>query len=99
MNEKTKKPYRCPFEGCSSSFDRPYRVARHILVHNNTVSYQIIVLCIQCFSLMILKINMLYLFQKAFKCNECSKNYTSQCHLNRHINSAHKNLEPDVLYR
>lgn len=40
------------------------------------------------------------LFQKPFTCYvaNCDKAYTSKSHLDRHVNSAHKESELDILY-
>lgn len=35
---QTKNVYRCTYPGCKTYFDRPYRLAQHILAHNNIVS-------------------------------------------------------------
>lgn len=35
--ENTKR-HVCTYENCNSSFNRPYRLAQHILVHENKVS-------------------------------------------------------------
>lgn len=37
----TRKVYRCTYQGCKADFDRPYRLAQHILAHNNIVSFVI----------------------------------------------------------
>lgn len=36
--EPNKRTHACPFDGCTSVFDRPYRLAQHRLVHENVVS-------------------------------------------------------------
>ncbi|XP_026326875.1 gastrula zinc finger protein XlCGF8.2DB-like [Hyposmocoma kahamanoa] len=34
-----KKTHRCPHEGCGVSFSRPYRLAQHLLVHDNIKAF------------------------------------------------------------
>ncbi|CAH2237259.1 jg11228 [Pararge aegeria aegeria] len=71
--EPSKKIYSCSFDGCTSVFDRPYRLAQHRLVHANV---------------------------KPFTCQEpkCEKAYTSKSHLDRHIKTAHKESDENLLY-
>ncbi|XP_032512318.2 zinc finger protein 43-like isoform X1 [Danaus plexippus] len=73
QNLASNKKYSCPFDGCKSEFNRPYRLAQHRLVHVNV---------------------------KPFTCYvaNCDKAYTSKSHLDRHVNSAHKESELDILY-
>ncbi|XP_039745976.1 transcription factor IIIA-like isoform X2 [Pararge aegeria] len=70
--EPSKKIYSCSFDGCTSVFDRPYRLAQHRLVHANV----------------------------PFTCQEpkCEKAYTSKSHLDRHIKTAHKESDENLLY-
>ncbi|XP_073966607.1 transcription factor IIIA-like isoform X2 [Choristoneura fumiferana] len=39
MQNKQKNLHRCSYEGCTSVFNRPYRLAQHLLVHNNVKAY------------------------------------------------------------
>lgn len=63
----------CPYENCSSAFDRPHKLTLHLLTHANV---------------------------KPFDCPEenCSKSYTSRSHLDRHINTAHRNVGDNMIY-
>ncbi|XP_026491375.2 gastrula zinc finger protein XlCGF8.2DB-like [Vanessa tameamea] len=71
--QNKKKTYACLFAGCTSVFNRPYRLAQHQLVHIDV---------------------------KPFACNQpnCTKVYTNKSHLDRHINSVHKESVNDFLY-
>ncbi|XP_023938167.2 transcription factor IIIA [Bicyclus anynana] len=94
--EPNKKIYACTFDGCTSVFERPYRLAQHRLVHDNVKPFT----CDEkdCDKAYTSKSHLVRHINTAHKeapenlpycCPKCMKQYVNRQNLKRHIKVSH----------
>ncbi|KAJ0179485.1 hypothetical protein K1T71_005197 [Dendrolimus kikuchii] len=97
MDPCSDKTKTCPYAGCGAAFNRPYKLAWHLLVHNNIKKFVCVEdNCSKSYS------NKSHLDRHkntvhvkkgnnvVYSCPTCLKVYTNRQNLKRHINVKHK---------
>lgn len=94
---QSKKVYRCSYPDCSAYFDRPYRLAQHILAHNNIRPYQCKELnCGKAYtnkSHLDRHLRTMHVPQEkdvVYSCSKCLKPFANRQNLKRHLKTGHK---------